>query len=155
MCRRQALLAWAAKAGAWILEDDYDSEYRFSVRPEPPLLSLDRDGVVIYLGTFSKTLSPELRLRYMIVPPHVAEAYASAKRLTDRHSASHAQSTLALLLEDGSYDRHDRHVRRQQDIRRSALLQASLPAGACQRSGRRQWPARGRLVSGHSAYSRI
>jgi GntR family transcriptional regulator/MocR family aminotransferase len=124
MPRRQALLQWAARVGAWVLEDDYDSEYRFSVRPEPTLQSLDADGVVIYIGTFSKTLSPELRLGYMIVPAAVAEVFASAKRLTDRHAASHTQRTLALLLEDGSYERHVRRIRRQQDARRSALLHA-------------------------------
>lgn len=124
MPRRQALLAWAAKVGAWVVEDDYDSEYRFTVRPEPALLSLDRHGLVIYIGTFSKTLSPELRLGYMIVPPRVVEAFAFTKRLTDRHAASHGQRTLALLLEDGSYERHVRRIRREQDVRRNALLHA-------------------------------
>ncbi|MES2938721.1 MAG: PLP-dependent aminotransferase family protein [Pseudomonadota bacterium] len=124
MPRRQALLQWAARAGAWVLEDDYDSEYRFSVRPEPALQSLDKDGVVIYIGTFSKTLSPELRLGYMIVPMQVADVFAAAKQLTDRHAASHVQRTLAVLLEDGSYERHVRRIRRQQDARRTALLRA-------------------------------
>nr|WP_205964715.1 PLP-dependent aminotransferase family protein [Ramlibacter agri] len=124
MPRRQALLQWAAKTGAWILEDDYDSEYRYAVRPEASLQSLDDAGSVIYIGTFSKTLSPELRLGYMVVPQRVAEAFASAKRLADRHSSSHAQRTLALLLEEGTYERHVRRVRRAQDARRTALLQA-------------------------------
>jgi GntR family transcriptional regulator/MocR family aminotransferase len=95
MPRRQALLKWAAQTGAWILEDDYDSEYRYAVRPEPTLQSLDARGAVIYIGTFSKTLSPELRLGYMIVPPQLAGTFASAKQLADRHAASHAQRTLA------------------------------------------------------------
>jgi GntR family transcriptional regulator/MocR family aminotransferase len=124
MRRRQALLKWAAQTGAWVLEDDYDSEYRYAVRPEPTLQSLDVSGAVIYIGTFSKTLSPELRLGYMIVPPQLAETFASAKQLADRHAASHAQRTLAILLEDGAYDRHVRRIRRLQEARRTALLSA-------------------------------
>lgn len=124
MPRRQSLLAWAAQTGAWILEDDYDSEYRYSVRPEPTLQSLDGSGAVIYIGTFSKTLSPQLRLGYMIVPPQVAGAFAAAKQLADRHAAANAQRTLAVLLEQGAYDRHVRRIRRLQEIRRTALLSA-------------------------------
>lgn len=124
MPRRQKLLKWAAATGAWILEDDYDSEYRYAVRPEPTLHSLDNDGVVIYMGTFSKTLSPELRLGYMVVPPDIADTFASAKRLADRHTSSQAQRTLALLLAEGSYERHVRRIRRLQDARRTALLHA-------------------------------
>lgn len=124
MPRRQSLLKWAAQTGAWVLEDDYDSEYRYSVRPEPTLQSLDVRGAVIYIGTFSKTLSPELRLGYMIVPPQLADPFASAKQLADRHAASNAQRTLAVLLEEGTYDRHVRRIRRLQDARRTALLSA-------------------------------
>lgn len=124
MSRRQKLLKWAAATGAWILEDDYDSEYRYAVRPEPTLQSLDRQGVVIYIGTFSKTLSPQLRLGYMVVPADVAGTFASAKRLADRHAPAQAQRTLALLLEEGSYERHVRRIRRLQDARRTALLRA-------------------------------
>lgn len=124
MPRRQSLLAWAAQTGAWVLEDDYDSEYRYAVRPEPTLQSLDARGAVIYIGTFSKTLSPELRLGYMIVPPQLADLFASAKQLADRHAASNAQRTLAVLLEEGTYDRHVRRIRRLQEARRVALLSA-------------------------------
>lgn len=124
MPRRQALLAWAARTGAWVLEDDYDGEYRYAVRPEPTLHSLDAAGSVIYIGTFSKTLSPELRLGYMVVPPRLAEVMASARQLTDRHSASNAQRTLALLMNEGTYDRHIRRIRRVQEARRGALLAA-------------------------------
>lgn len=124
MPRRRALLDWAARTGAWILEDDYDSDYRYAVRPEATLQSLDEAGSVIYIGTFSKTLSPELRLGYMIVPARATDLFASAKRLTDRHTSSQAQRTLALLLEEGTYDRHVRRIRRVQDARRMALLHA-------------------------------
>jgi GntR family transcriptional regulator/MocR family aminotransferase len=122
--RRRALLEWSARVGAVIVEDDYDSEYRYSVRPEPTLLSLDDQGTVIYVGTFSKTLSPQLRLGYMVVPGRMLKAFETAKRLTDRHTPTGAQRTLARLLEDGSYDRHVRRIRRLQQARRSALLQA-------------------------------
>jgi GntR family transcriptional regulator/MocR family aminotransferase len=124
MPRRQALLKWAAQSGAWILEDDYDGEYRYAVRPVPTLRSLDELGAVIYIGTFSKTLSPELRLGYMIVPDGLVDIFASAKQLADRHAPSKPQRTLAVLLEEGSYDRHVRRLRRLQDLRRKSLLAA-------------------------------
>jgi GntR family transcriptional regulator / MocR family aminotransferase len=124
MPRRQSLLKWAAQTGTWILEDDYDSEYRYAVRPVPTLLSLDENAAVIYIGTFSKTLSPELRLGYMIVPDRLIKVFAAAKQLADRHAPSRAQRTLAILLEEGSYDRHVRRIRRLQDGRRTTLLAA-------------------------------
>ncbi len=122
--RRHALLQWAARQQAWILEDDYDSEYRYAVRPEATLQSLDTQGCVIYVGTFSKTLSPQLRLGYMVLPPALAATFATAKRLIDRHVASHPQRTLARLLESGAYERHVRRVRRLQQTRRDTLVAA-------------------------------
>ncbi|WP_028996663.1 MocR-like pyridoxine biosynthesis transcription factor PdxR [Azohydromonas australica] len=122
--RRRELLDWAASSGAWIIEDDYDSEYRYAVRPEATLQSLDGQGRVIHVGTFSKTLSAQLRLGYMVLPRHLVATFAAAKRLADRHVATGTQRALALLLEDGSYDRHVRRIRRLQQARRSALLEA-------------------------------
>lgn len=122
--RRHALLSWAASTGAWILEDDYDGEYRYAVRPEATLQSLDEHGTVIYIGTFSKTLSPQLRVGYMVLPHRLVGIFATAKRVMDRHVASGSQRALAMMLEDGSYDRHVRRVRRLQQTRRSALLEA-------------------------------
>jgi GntR family transcriptional regulator/MocR family aminotransferase len=122
--RRRALLDWSARTGAVIVEDDYDSEYRYSIRPEPTLLSLDELGTVIYVGTFSKTLSPQLRLGYMVLPHHLVKTFETAKRMTDRHTPTGLQRTLAMLLDDGSYDRHVRRMRRLQQARRVALLQA-------------------------------
>jgi GntR family transcriptional regulator/MocR family aminotransferase len=122
--RRRELLAWAADRRAWVVEDDYDSEYRYSVRPEATLLSLDTHGCVIHVGTFSKTLSPQLRLGYMVVPDRLADTFAAAKRLADRHAATGIQRALALLLEDGSYDRHVRRMRRLQHARQRALIEA-------------------------------
>ncbi|HSI48787.1 MAG TPA: PLP-dependent aminotransferase family protein [Ideonella sp.] len=120
--RRRSLLDWAAERGAWVIEDDYDSEYRYAVRPEAPLQSLDLHGRVIHVGTFSKTLSPQLRLGYMVLPPQLVPAFATAKRLADRHANTGLQRALALLLEDGSHDRHVRRIRRLQQARQRVLL---------------------------------
>lgn len=122
--RRRQLLEWAAERKAWVIEDDYDSEYRYAVRPEATLQSLDAHGCVIYVGTFSKTLSPQLRLGYMVLPQALVETFAAAKRLTDRHAATGVQRALALLLEDGSYGRHVRRIRRLQQARQRALVNA-------------------------------
>ncbi|TGE00225.1 PLP-dependent aminotransferase family protein [Methylobacterium nonmethylotrophicum] len=122
VARRQALLAWAEATGATIIEDDYDSEYRFDARPVESLLSLDRTGRVVYAGTVSKTLSPQLRLGYLVVPPSLAEAFAQAKRLADRQAPGLEQAALARLLTEGAYERHLRQARRRNAARRAALL---------------------------------
>jgi GntR family transcriptional regulator/MocR family aminotransferase len=122
--RRQALLTWAARVGAFVIEDDYDSEYRYGARPVEALQSLDRAGVVIYVGTLSKTLSPQVRLGYLVVPQHLSQVFSAAKRLTDRHTPSLAQSALAHMLEAGWYESHVRRVRRRNGERRAALLDA-------------------------------
>ena len=126
IARRRALLAWAAERHAWIIEDDYDSEYRYSVRPEATLQSLDSRGCVIHVGTFSKTLSPQLRLGYMVLPPGLVDTFTAAKRVADRHAATGVQRALARLLEDGSYDRHVRRMRRLQQARQHALVDALM-----------------------------
>lgn len=122
MGRRLALLAWAQARGAWVIEDDYDGEYRHGVRPEPSLRALDAQDGVVYIGTFSKTLSPELRLGYLLLPRALVQPFAMAKRLADRHTATVPQRALAQLLADGSYDHHLRRMRRQQRARQQALL---------------------------------
>ncbi|SDE01119.1 MocR-like pyridoxine biosynthesis transcription factor PdxR [Belnapia rosea] len=122
--RRRELLAWAQRCGAHVVEDDYDSEYRFDIAPIPPLQAMDEAGRVIYLGTISKTLSPTLRLGYLVVPPPLAAAFARAKRLTDRHAPLLEQEALADLIESGAYERHVRRVRRRNGERRAALLAA-------------------------------
>ncbi|MFH5926307.1 PLP-dependent aminotransferase family protein [Roseomonas xinghualingensis] len=122
--RRQDLLAWAQRIGAYVIEDDYDSEYRFDIAPIPPLQALDHAGRVIYLGTVSKTLSPTLRLGYLVVPASLSEVFAKAKRLADRHTPSLEQEAMAELIGNGAYERHVRRMRRRNGERRVALLSA-------------------------------
>lgn len=120
--RRLALLAWAERHGAAILEDDYDSELRFSGRPLEPLQSLDRSGRVLYAGTFSKVLVPSLRLGFLVAPPSLMPALHQAKRLSDGHGAPEPQRALAELLEDGTFARHLRRVLATYSDRRARLL---------------------------------
>ncbi|TPG58466.1 PLP-dependent aminotransferase family protein [Roseomonas nepalensis] len=122
--RRRELLAWARRTGAHVVEDDYDSEYRFDIAPIPALQALDEAGRVLYLGTVSKTLSPTLRLGYLVVPAALSLPFAKAKRLADRHTPSLEQEALAGLIEDGAYERHVRRARRRNGERRAALLAA-------------------------------
>ncbi|RVT92011.1 PLP-dependent aminotransferase family protein [Rhodovarius crocodyli] len=128
--RRRELLAWAARHGAHVIEDDYDSEYRYDIAPVPPLRALDDGERVIYLGTVSKTLSPTLRLGYLVVPPALAHAFVQAKRLTDRHAPLLEQEALAALIESGAYERHVQRARRRNGERRAALLEALAGLGA-------------------------
>jgi GntR family transcriptional regulator/MocR family aminotransferase len=109
--RRLALLEWASQAAMWILEDDYDSEYRYAGRPLAALQGLDKDGRVIYIGTFSKVLFPSLRLGYLVVPPELAETFVRARALSDRHSPSMDQAVLADFIDQGHFARHIRRMR--------------------------------------------
>ena len=122
--RRQQLLAWARATGAWILEDDYDGEFRYGLRPIDALQSIDEVGCVIHVGTFSKALSPQMRMGYLVLPPSLVPVFREARRLADRHAPRLDQLVLAALIEDGSYERHVRAVRRRNEGRRAALLQA-------------------------------
>ena len=122
--RRLALLDWAERSSTSVLEDDYDSEYRYEGRPVEPLQALDRAGLVIYSGTVSKVLSPGLRLGYMVLPPDLVGPLLRAKQLTDRHTASLDQAVFAHLIRDGHFERHIRHTRRRNQLRRDALVAA-------------------------------
>ena len=122
--RRDQLLRWAASAGAYVVEDDYDGEYRYDIRPIQPLQAFDGAAPVIYLGTISKTLSPLLRLGYLVVPPELVDVFRTAKRLTDRHSPTLEQAALADFIQSGAYERHVRRLRRKNALRRAALLDA-------------------------------
>jgi GntR family transcriptional regulator/MocR family aminotransferase len=125
--RRLALLAWAQSAGAWILEDDYDSEYRYQGRPLAALQGLDESGHVIYIGTFSKVLFPGMRLGYVVAPPALAEAFAAARALTDRHAPGITQAILADFIAEGHFLRHVRRARARYAERQEALVSAARP----------------------------
>jgi GntR family transcriptional regulator/MocR family aminotransferase len=126
--RRHQLLAWAQQSNAYIIEDDYDSEYRYDIDPVPPLHGLDDNDNVIYLGTVSKTLSPTMRIGYLIVPPRLQELFATAKQIVDRHTSMSDQTALAALFESGVYESHVRKIRRRNSERRATLLKALYQA---------------------------
>lgn len=122
--RRHQLLAWARKNDAYVIEDDYDSEYRYDTKPIPPLHALEGGDNVIYLGTVSKTLSPTLRIGYLVVPGALRSLFAAAKQIMDRHTPLIEQEALAAMLESGAYESHIRRVRRRNAERQQALLDA-------------------------------
>ncbi|MFM0740948.1 PLP-dependent aminotransferase family protein [Paraburkholderia xenovorans] len=119
--RRLALLAWAREKGALILEDDYDSEYRFEGRPLAALKSLDDSGHVIYCGTFSKLLFPALRTAYAVVPDRLVDPFVAALSLTSRHLALDQQSILHAFIAEGHFGRHIRRMRLLYGERAQAL----------------------------------
>jgi GntR family transcriptional regulator / MocR family aminotransferase len=123
LARRLELLEWAKQSQAWILEDDYDSEYRFAGRPLEALQGLDWTGRVIYLGTFSKVLFPALRLGYLIVPETLVDHFVSARRLMDRHSPTLDQITLTDFLLEGHFARHIRRMRALYEQRHDLLVE--------------------------------
>lgn len=110
--RRRALLAFAARHGAAIIEDDYDSELRFVDRPLEPLQLLDTDGRVVYVGTFSKTLSPSLRIGFVVAPESVVDELAAARALVDAQPPHLTQAALAELIVSGGFERHLRRMHR-------------------------------------------
>ena len=122
LARRLALLEWAGSTGAWILEDDYDSEFRYAGAPIPSLQGLDTHDRVIYLGTFSKTMFPALRLGYLIVPPSLVDIVRATRQLADRIAPSIEQATLAEFIDDGHFTRHVRQMRTAYAERQDALL---------------------------------
>ena len=133
MARRVELLQWARQHGAWIVEDDYDGEFRYGQRPIDALQAMDTDGRVLYIGTFSKALSPQLRLGYLVLPAALVPVFRQARRLADRHAPVIEQRVLASLMDSGAYERHIRRLRRAHERRRMVLLEAIaryLPASA-------------------------
>ena len=121
--RRLALIDWATRRDAIIIEDDYDAEFRYDRDPVGTLQGL-APGRVISLGTVSKSLAPALRLGWIISPPHLTETFTDAKYVTDRGSPGLDQLALALLIETGRYDRHLRRMRAEYATRRDVLVQA-------------------------------
>jgi GntR family transcriptional regulator / MocR family aminotransferase len=122
--RRLALLDWAGRAGAWVLEDDCDSEFRWAGHPLPPLATLDRAGRVIYCGTFSKTLAPALRLGFAVVPAPLVAAFVRVQTLTDRGIDTFNHATLAEFMRQDLLAPHIRRMRTEYAHRRDALLTA-------------------------------
>jgi GntR family transcriptional regulator/MocR family aminotransferase len=123
--RRLALLDWARRADAWVVEDDYDSEFRYAGRPLAALQGLDRDGRVLYVGTCSKALFPALRVGYLVVPPDLVEAFTAARAATDRQTATLAQAALADFFAEGHFLRHVRKMRRLYADRQEALQRSA------------------------------
>jgi GntR family transcriptional regulator/MocR family aminotransferase len=125
LTRRLALLKWANTAGAWVVEDDYDSEFRYGTRAMPCLHGLDVDGRVIYIGSFAKTLFPALRLGFMIVPSDLRDRMLSARRATDVHPQLLDQAVLADFIAGGHFERHLRRMRTAYRERLEALAAAA------------------------------
>ncbi|MBN8885743.1 MAG: PLP-dependent aminotransferase family protein [Rudaea sp.] len=122
--RRQALLQWARHADAWILEDDYLSELKLYGRAAPALASLDRDGRVLHLGTFSKNISPALRLGFLVVPPTLAERFGEVAALLAPAPDTAVQRAVAEFMSGGHFLRHLRHMKRLYSARSKALVDA-------------------------------
>jgi GntR family transcriptional regulator/MocR family aminotransferase len=123
--RRLELLEWARKSGALILEDDYDSEYRYSGRPVPAMQGLDRNGLVLFAGSFSKVLFPSLRLGYLVIPADLLDKFAAAISVTSRHAPVLEQAVLCDFISEGHFGRHLRRMREVYAERLSVLMEAS------------------------------
>lgn len=122
LSRRLALLAWAAEKRAFVLEDDYDSEFRYNTRPVSSLQGLDTRGCVVFTGTFSKVLFPALRLGYLVVPESLVDVFAAARRLLDFCPPQLTQAVLADFLAEGHFERHVRRMRVIYRARRALLV---------------------------------
>jgi len=122
--RRQALLDWAERSSAWIVEDDYDGEYRYVGRPLPALKSLDRQGRVLYSGTFSKVLFPGMRLAYLVVPEEQAPRFERLCLLLAGGAPALTQAVLASFINEGHFARHIQRMRRLYSERREATAAA-------------------------------
>lgn len=131
LARRLALLDWARRRQAWVVEDDYDGEFQYGRHRTPALCSLPDDrggGRVIYIGTFSKSLHPGLRLGFLVLPEALVGAFAGAKALADRHSPGDAQAVLARFIADGHLLRHLRRMRELYRARQGVLINALAAA---------------------------
>ncbi|HSN16854.1 MAG TPA: PLP-dependent aminotransferase family protein [Gammaproteobacteria bacterium] len=122
--RRMALLDWAERSGAWIVEDDYDSEYRFGGRPLAALQGSDTSGRVLYVGSFSKVMFPALRVGYVVVPRDLIPAFTLIREATDTFTATLQQAAMADFIREGHFARHLRRMRQVYRERHTALVQA-------------------------------
>jgi GntR family transcriptional regulator/MocR family aminotransferase len=125
LARRLRLLEWAGKSGALILEDDYDSEYRYAGRPVPALQGLDRHGLVMFTGSFSKVLFPSLRLGYLVLPPDLVDYVSTILSVTNRHAPLLEQAVLCDFITEGHFGRHLRRMREVYAERLSVLLECA------------------------------
>jgi len=124
LARRLALLDWARARHAWVVEDDYDGEFQYGTHRIAALCSLPHDARVLYIGTFSKTLHPGLRLGFIVLPLALVDAFANAKALTDRHSPGAVQDVLARFISEGHLLRHLRRMRELYAQRQQVLIEA-------------------------------
>jgi GntR family transcriptional regulator/MocR family aminotransferase len=132
MGRRLELLAWARTAGAWIVEDDFSSEFRYAGPPLTALQGLDGGERVIYVGTFNKAIFPGLRLGYLVAPRPLTPALAQARRLMDRQPSSLTQAIVLDFMAEGEFAAHIRRRRIAYKAQRDALVEAlRRQAGAC------------------------
>ncbi|MGE8098822.1 MocR-like pyridoxine biosynthesis transcription factor PdxR [Pseudomonas fluorescens] len=122
LARRLELLAWAERTDGWIIEDDYDGEYRYSGAPLAPLAALDRQGRVLYVGTFGKVAFPALRLGYLVLPMGLVDAFSQRRAVDVRHSEVSTQAVMAEFMAAGHFQRHIRRMRRAALSRRNTLL---------------------------------
>jgi GntR family transcriptional regulator / MocR family aminotransferase len=125
--RRRLLLDYAQNSGAWIIEDDYDSEFRFEGRPISSLQGMDQHGRVLYLGTFSKVMYPGIRLGYMVIPPQLVEAFKNGLYELQRPGQVMIQAALADFIEEGHFASHIRRMRQTYAERRRLLQTALAP----------------------------
>ena len=129
--RRQSLLRWAeAREGRYIIEDDYDSEFRFTLRPIPTLQSIDRAGRVIYVNTFSRTLAPSLRISYMVLPKSLTERYRAQLGFYSSTVPAMEQHTLARFLDEGYFEAHINRMRKSYRAQRDAVIDTILQSRA-------------------------
>lgn len=122
--RRLQLLDWAHRSGSWIIEDDYDNEYRYESMPIASLQGLDRNSRVIYIGTFSKTLFPSLRLGYIVVPPDLVDRFRTVRHVVDVYPPHLYQAVLDDFISEGHFARHIRKTRVLYSERRNLLVEA-------------------------------
>ena len=125
MARRQQWLAWARTTGAVIFEDDYDSEFRYAGHPVSALQGLDRDGVVVFAGSFSKVLCPSLRVGYLVLPPDLVEPFSATLSVMSRHASPMSQAILARFIDEGHFARHLRRMRDVYAERHAALIDSA------------------------------
>lgn len=111
MPRRLALLACAQRAGAWIIEDDFENEFEYARRPLLSLQSLDTADRVLYVGTFTKTMAPSLRIGYVVVPEALVDVFAAARWIGGRSCRALEQAAIATFIAEGAFARHVRHMR--------------------------------------------